>query len=604
MSNLNLQSSQRLIETLSKINHQISHALLNSIMSRERQRISYLDFGNSNDNISYIINNKVDEIVNSNYVNWKELVWTDKRTNLKIGKFIKMLYGDVFPINQSKDQPSPKVQNDIESFVNKFKFERDKNINFDRFEIVSGDMIRHWYSHENYTRYANSETALGKSCMRYVESGKFLKMYTENPHIFSMLILKDEQGKLKGRALIWNLSKPEGRMLMDRIYCVNDHDIESFKNYAKEQGWMYRYQQCFGWFNKIVDPTVDRIIDQKDILLEAELKYFPEVHYNYYPYLDTLSIYNKNTHILSNDGKLRTKSGHLLLTDYQGRYHSEVDERPRVYSEVYQEDILEEDSVYVEIDDSYIYRHDEVYVHNSGGKKAYKNSSKIVRSKLPNKDPKYFLKESAVWSEYLNTFIHNESIREAYLDDQKTKSVLIHYRMIGKNFVRRDGGIFFNDNVSKTTDKQKQDIFNSLEKMTKREMMSRFGSTNVYDIYKNIIKDNISHSSRNEIVDNDEVSGEEDDNSRSFRGDSFSSRLIQGSLGSLSNYDGYGSITARPVRRTSTTPIRDVYSRYGEVNPPTPLVGPDFFDLDFTTTPVGYTTESSDTLSNPTTTSR
>ena len=202
---IRLESSQRLIELLSNIEHAIAYSLLERIRYREYERISYLDFGNDNDNISYIINNKFAELVNSNPQNWKEIVWTEKRTNLKVGKLIKMMFEDHFPVNQAKDQPIPKPRVDIESFVNMFKAERERNVNYSRFSVVNNDDIRKWYKQENYSRFANNETPLGKSCMRYSESSKFLKMYSENPEIFSMLILKDDTGKLKGRALLWNL---------------------------------------------------------------------------------------------------------------------------------------------------------------------------------------------------------------------------------------------------------------------------------------------------------------------------------------------------------------------------------------------------------------
>lgn len=585
MSNLNLHASQRFIELLTNIDHQISRSLLRSISEKERHRVSYLDFGNSNDNISYIINNKFEEILNNNPTNWKELVWVDKRTNLKIGKFIKMLYGDYFPVNHPKEIPMPKIPNDIESFVNKYKFERDKNINYNRFEIVSGEMIRHWYSQENYSRYTNSETSLGKSCMRYAESGKFLNMYVNNPEIFSMLILKDDRDKLKGRALIWNLSKPDGRVYMDRIYCVNDHDIESFKNYAKEQGWLYRFQQCFGWFNKIVDPITDQIIEQRDLLLEVQLNKLPKIHYDYYPYLDTLSIYNTKSGILSNNGENRRKSGHILLTDYQGNYHSEVDERPRVYSNIYGEDILEEDAVYVEIGDSYVYSNDSVYVKNSGGRYAYKNSSLIVRCNIPGKDTCYFLKEDTVWSEYLNTHIFKDSVRTAYLDKEKTKSVLIHFKMIGMDFVKRDGEIFFEKKI--IDDSVKKSMWLDLKRMDKIELVKKYGSYDRDYIFKYLLKKMINNGVDNE----DETSTEEQSNKTnspffSGFGSGYDS-ILSGISGGLSG------ISARPqsTRNTRTTRssrvsprpepsgLSDVYNmRFTPVEPLSEEVRPSYVD--------------------------
>ena len=460
MSSLSLVASQRLIELLNNIEHEISHYLLYEIRNKNRQRVSYLDFGNSNDNVSYIVNNKFQELYNSNPENWKELVWTEKRTNFKIGKFIKMIFEEQFPVNQPKDKPSPRVPNDIESFVNKFKAERDKNVNYDRFEIVSGKDIKKWYNQENYTRFCNSETPLGKSCMRYAESGKFLDMYVHNPEIFSMLILKDDQGQLRGRAILWNLEKPETRIYMDRVYSVNDFDIEIFKNYAKDNGWLYRTTQAFGWFNNIFDPITKTSHKWDELLLEVTLKKSPIDHYKYFPYLDTLSVYNKETKVLSNNGNLRTKKSHLLLTDYQGRYHSEVDEREMVFSEIYQQEIPEDDAVFVDVDQSWIYSNDAVYIHNSDGQQAYKNSTKIVKSYVFG-NLRYFMKESCVFSEYMNTYIYTESSREAYLDSEKTQKVIIHNKMIGDQFIEIDGCYILNKEYTKS--KKSRDGFITLD---------------------------------------------------------------------------------------------------------------------------------------------
>ena len=450
---IRLEASQRLIEMLSNIEHSIAYNLLDRIRYKEYGRVSFLDFGNENDNISYIINNKFFELTDNNPENWREKVWVEKRTNLKIGKFIKMIYEDQFPVNQPKDVPAPKPRVDIESFVNMFKAEREKNVNYTRFEVVNGDDIRKWYKQDNYSRFANSETPLGKSCMRYAESSKFLKMYSTNKNIFSMLILKDDVGKLKGRALVWNLELPKGRIFMDRIYTVNDYDIEIFKQYAKDNGWLYRVEQRFGWFNKIADPTNDMIYESKDLLLQVTLTKCPEIDYEFYPYLDTLSIYNKETHILNNNGDLRIKSGHILLTDYQGRYHSEVDERPRVYSSIYNEDILEEDAIYVEIDDTYCIRGEEVTVSNTNGKLAYRNSPKIVQSYILG-NTKYFLKEDCIYSEYLNTHIYKTSAVDAFMDEEQKTPVIIHKNLIGIVFEEKDGIILYSKELVRKKEKE------------------------------------------------------------------------------------------------------------------------------------------------------
>jgi hypothetical protein len=219
-----------------------------------------------------------------------------------------------------------------------------------------------------------------------------------NPDTFSMLILKDDANKLRGRANIWQLESPEGRIYMDRIYSVNDFDVELFKDYAKQQGWLYKESQTYGWHNNIVDSRTGEIYKWDNMVLLTKIKKYPGAHYKYYPYLDTLSIYNREEHTLTNDGRLRVLEPHIVLTDYQGSYHSEVDGHERVFSSVYNEYIRRDDSVFVEIDDTWVHESDAVYVHNSGGKSAYRNSNKIVESYIYKR--KFFMKEDAIYSDY------------------------------------------------------------------------------------------------------------------------------------------------------------------------------------------------------------
>ena len=223
---LRLFASQRFIEVLNKMEHQISRRLLHDIKYNNEYTISYLDFGNTNDTVSYILGNKFQELIESSYDDWKERVWSEKRTNLKIGKLIKMMYGDEYPINHPKNADTLSVPNDIESFVNIYKSENDKQSTDILFELVNGNDIKYWYNADNYSRYSNEDTTLGRSCMRHSKCRNFLTMYSKNKSIFNLLILKDIDGKLRGRALVWNLKTPENRVFMDRVYGVNDSDVE------------------------------------------------------------------------------------------------------------------------------------------------------------------------------------------------------------------------------------------------------------------------------------------------------------------------------------------------------------------------------------------
>lgn len=468
---VNLFASQRLIELLSNIEHKISYDLSESIRYRQYVRVSYLDFGSTNDTISFISSNKLDEI-QKNHNNWAELVWKEKRSEMKVGKLIKLLFGQVYPINHPKGEPIPKPRNDIESFVNKFKAEREKNVNYNRFELIKGKDFHYWYSQDNYSRFVHDETTLGRSCLRYNKSSKFLKMYSENPEIFSLLILKDDANKLRGRAIVWNLHEPKGRIYMDRIYSVNDFDVELFKNYAKERGWLYKERQTYGWENNIVDSKDGKVYSWNDMLLSCTLKKSPGNHYKYYPYLDTLSIYNRETKVLCNDGELRQNKPYFVLNDYQGSYNVEFDDTERVFSIIYDERISRDDATYTEIDQSWVYSHDAVYVSNTGGLYAYINSRKIAKSTILH-STKYFLKENCVYSDYLRTYVFSESARTAYLDEERKEKVIIHKKLIGRDFEERKDG---------TIVKKNQEELEELEKSKSSNLFDTYSQDRLYEI--------------------------------------------------------------------------------------------------------------------------
>jgi hypothetical protein len=432
---IQLTASPRLLEIFSKINHAISLDIIEMIKFKYNSIISYLDIGNDNDTITFIYSNKYQELINGFGDNAKELVWKQKRSDMKVGKLIKTLFGDKYPVNVQRGSAPQKRPSDIESFVNMFKAEREKNENSERFEIVNGIDIVKWYCVDNYSRFAYEDTPLGKSCMRYKESGKFLELYFRNPDNVSMLILKDNVGKLRGRALIWKLNDPD-RIYMDRIYTVNDFDIEIFKNYARTNKWLFKQRQTFGWQNDIVDGINNNVYSFRDMIMKMKLKYFD---FEYYPYLDTLTVLDKKNGILSNEGKLLIKPGYIHLSDYQGRFFDEAEYRELVFSRIYNQEIVKENSVFSEIDNEWVYNIDCVYVHNTNGKMVYKNNPLIVKSTIFGKC-KYFLKDDAVFSEYLKTWIFKKSSRKAYLEFEMKNEVIIHKKMTSRFFKKDSNG--------------------------------------------------------------------------------------------------------------------------------------------------------------------
>lgn len=440
---VNLTANQRLMELLASINHQIAYKLVECVKFRWNSPISFLDFGDTNDTVSFVNSSKVWELMDKYGDDYKVRAWTSNRSCIKIGKAIKMIYGDAFPINHPKGMPEVKPKIDIESFVNMFKAERDKNKNYERFELVKGRDIKYWYNQKNYSRFIQEDTTLAKSCLRYEESGKFLEMYVNNPDLVNMLILKDDVDRLRGRALIWYLTYPEGRIYMERIYTINDCDVELYKKYAREQGWLYKSRQTYGYHHTIVDGKTNEEHSWENFPMRVHLNRKPV---SYYPYLDTLCVYNPETAIISNEGNLLRRPPYLKLSDHQGSFIDEADHREMVFSRHYNDEIAREEAEYVNLDDDWVFAQDVVYVHNSGGKKSHRNSPLISQSNIIG-NRKYFLKDDCVWSEYLKTFIYKESVREGFIDDRKIKKVIIHRRMVGKYFEADSDGVLIKKKI-------------------------------------------------------------------------------------------------------------------------------------------------------------
>ena len=167
---------------------------------------------------------------------------------------------------------------EIEDFVNKWKAAYDHLQNeFRYFEIVKGDDIAHWYYYENYE--LTSKGTLSSSCMCKKPSYYF-QIYTNNPDVCSLVILKSSKDKIRARALLWKLD--DGRMFMDRVYTHFDSDFALFEKFAKHNGWMRKDSQNSSSRETLVaaDGTNFRNLDLT-VTISKE-------NYAAYPYLDTL----------------------------------------------------------------------------------------------------------------------------------------------------------------------------------------------------------------------------------------------------------------------------------------------------------------------------
>lgn len=120
-----------------------------------------------------------------------------------------------------------------------------------KFEKVKGEDIRYWY---HYEQYADGCNTLNGSCMGDDDCQPYFDLYVNNPKVCNLLILKGDDNKIRGRALLWTFKDSDGNevKLMDRIY-GKDSTIERFKRWATKNGYWYNERQSYdhrtGWFD-------------------------------------------------------------------------------------------------------------------------------------------------------------------------------------------------------------------------------------------------------------------------------------------------------------------------------------------------------------------
>lgn len=298
--------STRFLDILNEINDNISNRLIQKQGEKDASKKTYIDIDeDSNDKISFIMKNKVEDVLgrdnNLLYISKDErnkVFNARQRSTMKINRFVNELFDNEYkPQNLSEEEKRENREKGIktkaqqlEDFVNKYKSLRKPG----EFELVSGDDIVKYY---NQDMYESTEGTLGNSCMKYDKCGRFVKFYAVNSDVVSLLIMKsrDDSEQIIGRALVWNLDIPEDRMFMDRIYTKNQFDEESFKEYAKEKGWLYKYNQNMDEDEYIVDPTTGE--KERILLVVTSMENSPT---ELYPYLDTLKYYDYTDYVLSN----------------------------------------------------------------------------------------------------------------------------------------------------------------------------------------------------------------------------------------------------------------------------------------------------------------
>ena len=219
-----------------------------------------------------------------------EDVWHKGRTSMKIGRFLRKFLNEYSIKNYEIDDTQ------IEKFVNIFKsyFSRDTS----KLKIVEGSDILKYYQEDSYHMNGGRYGSLWNSCMRQSERNKFMKLYADNVGKVKMLVFFDDNEKIRARALLWegvreHNDKDARYKFMDRIYSFYDHDVDFFKDWAKDNGYITKWEQS-AKSEKDFDLG-DRVHSRLSLYVKLD-----NTEQEYFPYLDTFKFYKVDKNRFSN----------------------------------------------------------------------------------------------------------------------------------------------------------------------------------------------------------------------------------------------------------------------------------------------------------------
>ena len=438
--------SQRFRDVLSEINSEISDELLKSHTDLDfKTRQTFIDIVEGvDDSVSFILANKAADLLNiteedleKKLLNRKlrdgiysdSPVYSQQRGTMKLGRFINTVFPGKFPASLRSE--AGQKNKDVEGFVRIYKSKFDQEAKFELFDVVRGSDIAHWYWYEHYQ---NRNGSLGGSCMSDVDSSYF-QIYTRNKDVVGLVILYSDESKskIKGRAVLWNLIKPENKTYMDRIYTNDSKDEELFMEYAKSKKWLYKGYQSYGPDSNIVDGGTG---ESTNMNMKAQLD---NRDYHEFPYMDTMIYFNPESSVISNQ-----ENGMMYILQSTGGDYDTIDDDNYDYEETVHsvhegDDIPRREARWCEIGQDWVYSNNAIRVYNTGlGSEVYAvpGDPSIVHCFIRDISDKYFPKDKCVWSDYLNTWVFKSSAKEVYTEKDKSSFVLDHKKREGNTFAK------------------------------------------------------------------------------------------------------------------------------------------------------------------------
>lgn len=295
------KSDCRIAKLLYRLNKKDYHPLMVT-----SEQINYLTF-RGDGTISFLPSGKP-HLVDNETGNWKR----DGRQNGKPGKVIRKLFAERVQ-KYFKDA-------DFECFANQYKAEF--NDGGYKFSLLQNKDIPGVYE---MTR-KSGEGSLNNSCMN--GDSEYLDIYKYCDQL-SILILKNTEDELCGRALIWKIS--DDITLMDRIYVTDDFMFDKFLSYCNTQKW-WRKKDYKSYDNKTT------FINSEGNEVDKNFTINTDTEHSQYPYIDTFQY--------GDDGSLNNYgSGDYTYNNTGGT--RDGDHSGEVYDEINGEYISEDDSCYI-----------------------------------------------------------------------------------------------------------------------------------------------------------------------------------------------------------------------------------------------------------------
>lgn len=292
-----------------------------------------------------------------------------------------------------------------------------------KFEIVNRTAIKYWYYMD---QYAENQGTLDNSCMKKFSCQPYLQLYVNNPDTVSLLIAKNADDKLVGRALIWKTT--QGITFMDRVY-GNDQTIQAFLEYAKEHGYWHKTHQNHSSADQVNNEKGEKTSKYLSVKLNTS-------NLDYLPYMDTFKFSND-----IDEGILNNESGDYCLENIDGSWPNDdewvttsdgqrIREEDARWSDYEDAWFCDDDVVYSEYHNSYIIYDECIRVNDEY---YMPDADCIVRSEY---EDEYIHESDAIYSEIMEDYIYDHraitTLDGEYVDQDAMETRQLMYSTIAR----------------------------------------------------------------------------------------------------------------------------------------------------------------------------